>query len=101
MRFHVAVRRKLCVSIVSARAAAVRPRGVRSIPQPQLCAGDACARWPPAGGVRGVLHPSFLLMAPRRVSGGGAQVAQGQGREQGNKQQWTLTTSVDDVLLGG
>ncbi|RNE95385.1 retrotransposon hot spot (RHS) protein, partial [Trypanosoma conorhini] len=42
-----------------------------------------------------------LLMAPRRVSGGGAQVAQGQGREQGNKQQWTLTTSVDDVLLEG
>ncbi|RNE99304.1 retrotransposon hot spot (RHS) protein, partial [Trypanosoma conorhini] len=100
VRFHVAMRRKLCVSIVPARAAAVRPRGVRSIPQPQLCVGDACARWPPAGGVRGVLHPSFLLMAPRRVPGGGARVAQGQGREQGNKQPWTLTTSVDDVLLG-
>ncbi|RNF01728.1 putative retrotransposon hot spot (RHS) protein [Trypanosoma conorhini] len=101
VRFHVAMRQKLCVSIVAARAAAVRPRGVRSTPQPQLCVGDACARWPRAGGVRGVLHPSFLLMERRRVSGGGAQSAQGQGREQRSKQQWTLATSVEDVLLEG
>ncbi|RNE95702.1 putative retrotransposon hot spot (RHS) protein, partial [Trypanosoma conorhini] len=101
VRFHVAMRQKLCVSIVPARAAAVRPRGVRSIPQPQLCVAHACARWPPAGGVRGALHPSFLLMEQRRVSGGGAQVAQGQGREQGNKQQWTLTSTVEEVLLEG
>ncbi|RNF22128.1 putative retrotransposon hot spot (RHS) protein, partial [Trypanosoma conorhini] len=68
--------------ILSARGAAVRPRGACGAPQLQLPAGTGGARWPPAGGVGGMLHRTGIWMAPPRPK-------------------WTLASRVEDVLFGG
>ncbi|PWU93100.1 putative retrotransposon hot spot (RHS) protein [Trypanosoma cruzi] len=70
--------------------------------QPRLCFGASGTCWPQLGGASGMLHRTGVVMTPRRgISGDGSDAAARRGVEETRRPQWTMSSSVEDVLLEG
>ncbi|RNF13793.1 putative retrotransposon hot spot (RHS) protein, partial [Trypanosoma cruzi] len=69
--------------------------------QPRLCFGASGSCWQQLGGASGMLHRTGVVMAPRRGSSGGSDAAA--RHVVGSKvwPQWTMSSTVEDVLLEG
>ncbi|EKF99659.1 retrotransposon hot spot (RHS) protein, putative [Trypanosoma cruzi] len=62
-------------------------------------ANDIC--WPQLGGASGMLHRTGVVMAPCRGSCDGSDAAARRGVEETRQPQWTMSSRVEEILLGG
>ncbi|PWU99947.1 putative retrotransposon hot spot (RHS) protein [Trypanosoma cruzi] len=69
--------------------------------QPRLSFGASGTCWPQLGGASGTLHRTGAVMAPRRGSCDGSDAAARRVVEGTRQPQWTMSSTVKDVLLGG
>ncbi|RNE95770.1 putative retrotransposon hot spot (RHS) protein, partial [Trypanosoma cruzi] len=69
--------------------------------QPRVCFGASGACWPQLGGASGMLHRTGVVMAPRRGSCDGSDAAARRGVEETRRPEWTMSSTVEDVLLEG
>ncbi|PWU86511.1 putative retrotransposon hot spot protein (RHS,) [Trypanosoma cruzi] len=70
--------------------------------QPRLSFGASGTCWLQLGGVSGMLHRTGVVMAPRSgISGDGSDAAARRGVEETRQPQWTMSSSVKDILLKG
>ncbi|KAF5220373.1 hypothetical protein ECC02_006677 [Trypanosoma cruzi] len=70
--------------------------------QPRLSFGASGTCWPQLGGASGLLHRTGVVMAPRRgIPGDGSDAATHRGVEETRQPQWTMSSNVKDILLGG
>ncbi|PWV04377.1 putative retrotransposon hot spot protein (RHS) [Trypanosoma cruzi] len=69
--------------------------------QPRLSFGAIGTCWPQLGGASGMLHRTGVVMAPRRGSCDGSDAAARHVAGSKQRLQWTMSSSVEDILLGG
>ncbi|KAF5216322.1 hypothetical protein ECC02_010921 [Trypanosoma cruzi] len=115
-RLHVALLRRRWALIVSPTGVAVRLHGAPTAPpcechaqrhwdsgtkQPRVSFGASGTCWPQLGGASGMLHRTGVVMAPRSgIPGDGSDAATRRGVE-AQQPKWTMSSSVEDILLGG
>ncbi|KAF5214468.1 hypothetical protein ECC02_012928 [Trypanosoma cruzi] len=115
-RLHVALLRRRWALIVSPTGVAVRLHGAPTAPpcechaqrhwdsgtkQPRVYFGASGTCWPQLGGASGMLHRTGVVMAPRSgIPGDGSDAATRRGVE-AQQPKWTMSSSVEDILLGG
>ncbi|PWV16744.1 putative retrotransposon hot spot (RHS) protein [Trypanosoma cruzi] len=115
-RLHVALLRRRWTLIVSPTGVAVRLHGAPTAPpcechaqrhwdsgtkQPRVSFGAGGICWPQLGGASGMLHCTGVVMAPRSgIPGDGSDAATRRGVE-AQQPKWTMSSSVEDILLGG
>ncbi|EKF98844.1 retrotransposon hot spot (RHS) protein, putative, partial [Trypanosoma cruzi] len=116
-RLHVVLLRRRWALTVLQTGVAVRLHGAPTAPpcechaqrhwdcgtkQPRLSFGASEICWPQLGGASGMLHRTGVVMAPRRgISGDGSDAAARRGVEGTRRPEWTMSSTVEDVLLGG
>ncbi|RNC38192.1 putative retrotransposon hot spot (RHS) protein, partial [Trypanosoma cruzi] len=116
-RLHVALLRERWALTVSPTGVAVRLHGAPTVPpcechaqrrwdcgtkQPRLPFGASDICWPQLGGASGMLHRTGVVMAPRSgIPGDGSDAAARRGVEGTRRPQWTMSSSVKDILLEG
>ncbi|RNF03605.1 putative retrotransposon hot spot (RHS) protein [Trypanosoma cruzi] len=115
-RLHVALLRGLWALTASPTGVAVRLHGARTTepcerhaqrhwdsgtkqPRVSFGANDIC--WPQLGGARGMLHRTGVVMAPCRGFGDGSDAATRRRLEETRQPQWTMSSTVEEILLGG
>ncbi|PWV07352.1 putative retrotransposon hot spot (RHS) protein [Trypanosoma cruzi] len=70
--------------------------------RPRLLFGAGSTCWPQLGGASGMLHRTGVVMAPRGgISGDGSDAATRRGVEGTRRPQWTMSSTVEDVLQEG
>ncbi|PWU83921.1 putative retrotransposon hot spot (RHS) protein [Trypanosoma cruzi] len=69
--------------------------------QPRLSFGASGTCWPHLGGVSGMLHRTGVVMAPCSSSSVVSDAAARRGVEGTSRPEWTMSSTVEDVLLGG
>ncbi|RNC39870.1 retrotransposon hot spot (RHS) protein [Trypanosoma cruzi] len=113
---HVALLRRWWALTASPTGVAVRLRGAPTTEpcechaqrhwdcgtrQPRLSFGASGTCWPPLGGASGMLHRTGVLMAPRSgIPGDGFDASTRRGVAE-MRPHWTMSSSVEDILLGG
>ncbi|KAF5214092.1 hypothetical protein ECC02_013342 [Trypanosoma cruzi] len=116
-RLHVALLRRRWALTVSPTGVAVRLHGA---PTSEPCERHAQRHWdsgtrqprvsfgasgtcrPQLGGVSGMLHRTGVVMAPRSgIPGDGSDAAARRRVEETRQPKWTMSSSVEDILLGG
>ncbi|KAF8293126.1 putative retrotransposon hot spot (RHS) protein, partial [Trypanosoma cruzi] len=116
-RLHVALLRRRWALTVSPTGVAVRLHGVPTTPpcecraqrhwdcgteQPRVSFGASGTCWPQLGGANGMLHRTGVVMAPRSgIPGDGSDAATRRGVEGMRRPQWTMSSTVEDILLEG
>ncbi|RNE97719.1 putative retrotransposon hot spot (RHS) protein, partial [Trypanosoma cruzi] len=115
-RLHVVLLRRRWALTVLPTAVALRLHGAPTAPpcechaqrhwdsgtkQPRLSFGASGTCWPQLGGASGMLHRTVVVMAPRRGSSGGSDAATCRGVAGTRRPEWTMSSTVEDVLLGG
>ncbi|PWU88818.1 putative retrotransposon hot spot protein (RHS) [Trypanosoma cruzi] len=115
-RLHVALLRGRWALTASPTGVAVRLHGAPTAPpcechaqchwdsgrkQPRLSFGASGTCWPQLGGASGMLHCTGVVMAPRRGSGDVSDTATRRGVKGTQQPQWTMSSSVKDILLEG
>ncbi|PWU89953.1 putative retrotransposon hot spot protein (RHS) [Trypanosoma cruzi] len=116
-RLHVVLLRERWALTVLQTGVAVRLHGAPTAPpcechaqrhwdcgtkQPRLSFGASEICWPQLGGASGMLHRTGVVMAPRSgIPGDGSDAAARRGVEETRRPNWTMSSSVEDVLLEG
>ncbi|PWU89954.1 putative retrotransposon hot spot (RHS) protein [Trypanosoma cruzi] len=116
-RLHVVLLRRRWALTVLQTGVAVRLHGAPTAPpcechaqrhwdcgtkQPRLSFGASEICWPQLGGASGMLHRTGVVMAPRRgIPGDGSDAAARRGVEGTRRPEWTMSSTVEDVLLEG
>ncbi|RNF00121.1 putative retrotransposon hot spot (RHS) protein [Trypanosoma cruzi] len=116
-RLHVALLRGRWALAASPTGVAVRLHGAPTVPpcechaqrhwdcgtkQPRLSFGASGACWPQLGGASGMLHRTGVVMAPHSgIPGDGADAAARNVAGSKQRPQWTMSSSVEDILLEG
>ncbi|EAN83818.1 putative retrotransposon hot spot (RHS) protein [Trypanosoma cruzi] len=116
-RLHVALLRRRWALTVSPTGVAVRLHGAPTTEpcerhaqrhwdcekkQPRVPIGASGTCWPQLGGASGMLHHTGVVMAPRSgIPGDGSDAATRRGVEETRQPKWTMSSSVEDILLGG
>ncbi|PWV13195.1 putative retrotransposon hot spot (RHS) protein [Trypanosoma cruzi] len=116
-RLHVALLRGRWASAFSPTGVAVRLHGAPTAPpcechaqrhwdcgtkQPRVSFGASGTCWPQLGGASGMLYRTGVVMAPRSGIPGDGSDAATRRRVEGTQQpKWTMSSSVEDILLGG
>ncbi|PWU91211.1 putative retrotransposon hot spot (RHS) protein [Trypanosoma cruzi] len=116
-RLHVVLPRGRWASTASPTGVAVRPHGAPNVPpcerhaqrhwdcgtkQPRVSFGASGTCWPQLGGASGTLHRTGVVMAPRRgIPDDGSDAAARRVVEGTRQPQWTMSSSVEDILLEG
>ncbi|RNC40915.1 retrotransposon hot spot (RHS) protein [Trypanosoma cruzi] len=116
-RLHVVLLRGRWALTVSPTGVAVRLHGAPTAPpcechaqlhwdsgrkQPRLSFGASGTCWPQLGGASGMLHRTGVVMAPRSgIPGDGSDAAARRGVEETRRPNWTMSSSVKDILLEG
>ncbi|RNC38103.1 putative retrotransposon hot spot (RHS) protein, partial [Trypanosoma cruzi] len=114
---HVALLRGRWALTASPTGVAVRLHGAPTVPlcechaqrhwdsgtkQPRLSFGASSTCWPQLGGASGMLHRTGVVMAPRSgIPGDGSDAAARRGVEETRRPNWTMSSSVKDILLEG
>ncbi|RNC38128.1 retrotransposon hot spot (RHS) protein [Trypanosoma cruzi] len=113
---HVALLRRWWALTASPTGVAVRLRGAPTTEpcechaqrhwdcgtkQPRLPFGASDICWPQLGGASGMLHRTGVVMAPRRGSRDGSDAAARHVAGSKQRPQWTMSSSVKDILLEG
>ncbi|PWV20823.1 putative retrotransposon hot spot protein (RHS) [Trypanosoma cruzi] len=115
--FHVALLRGRWALTVSPTGVAVRLHGAPTVPpcechaqrywdcgtkQPRVPFGASGTCRPQLGGASGMPHRTGVVMAPRRgISGDGSDAAARHVAGSKQRPQWTMSSSVKDILLEG
>ncbi|PWV16362.1 putative retrotransposon hot spot protein (RHS) [Trypanosoma cruzi] len=116
-RLHVVLLRGRWALTASPTGVAVRLHGAPTAPpcerhaqrhwdcgtkQPRVSFGASGTCWPRLGGASGMLHRTGVAMAPRSgISGDGSDAATRRGVEGMRRPQWTMRSSVKEILLEG
>ncbi|PWU84175.1 putative retrotransposon hot spot (RHS) protein [Trypanosoma cruzi] len=116
-RLHVALLRGWRPLTVSPTGVAVRLHGAPTAPpcechaqrhwdcgtkQPRVSFGASGTCWPQLGGASGMLHRTGVVMAPHSgISGDGSDAAARNAVGSKQRPQWTINSSIEDILLGG
>ncbi|KAF5221672.1 hypothetical protein ECC02_005210 [Trypanosoma cruzi] len=116
-RLHVALLRRRWALIVSPTGVAVRLHGAPTAPpcechaqrhwdsgrkKPRVSFGASGTCWLQLGGASGMLHRTGVVMAPRSgIPGDGSDAAARRGVEGTQQPKWTMSSSVEDILLEG
>ncbi|EKF98298.1 retrotransposon hot spot (RHS) protein, putative [Trypanosoma cruzi] len=115
-RLHVALLRRRWALTASPTGVALRLHGAPTAPpcechaqrywdsgrkQPRVCFGASGTCWPQLGGASGMLHRTGVVMAPRGISCDGSDAAARRGVEETRRPEWTMSSTVEDVLLEG
>ncbi|PWU85840.1 putative retrotransposon hot spot (RHS) protein [Trypanosoma cruzi] len=114
-RLHVALLRGWRPLTVSPTGVAVRLHGAPTAPpcechaqrhwdcgtkQPRVSFGASGTCWPQLGGASGMLHRTGVVMAPHSgISGDGSDAAARNAVGSKQRPQWTMNSSVKDILL--
>ncbi|PWV21114.1 putative retrotransposon hot spot (RHS) protein [Trypanosoma cruzi] len=116
-RLHVALLRRRWALTASPTGVALRLHGAPTVPlcechaqrywdcgtkQPRVSFGASGTCWPQLGGASGMLHRTGVVMASRRgISGDGSDAAARHVVGSNQRPQWTMSSSVKDILLEG